>query len=218
MKGKLITFEGPEGAGKSTVIRNVFDALSRSQRVILTKEPGSPHNDFCTKLRKLNLDPANEIDAQAEIFLYLADRAQHVKKVILPHLEQGTHVLCDRYIDSTIAYQGFGRGYDVEKLKWLNAYATAGLVPDLSLFLMVDPQVGLARATKTEFGAPDRFEKEALTFHENVRKGYEAIIAESRERTIEVIETTALTAEEVTAWALQRIETALEPSAEESVA
>ena len=192
IRGKFITFEGPEGAGKSSAISHINEMLGALYPLLLTKEPGSPLDPFCTQLRKLNLDPANEIDTQAEIFLYLADRAQHVNRVILPALKQRQHVICDRYIDSTIAYQGYGRGSNVEKLRWLNDYATSSLVPDLTIILLVEPKIGLSRATRNEFNGPDRLEKEALAFHQRVREGYLAIAEHHHDRKIALIDTTGL--------------------------
>ena len=172
----FLTVEGVEGAGKSTFIGLLENELvKRGIPFLRTREPGG-----CAlgrQIRPLLLDAAQKVDARAELFLFLADRAQHVADTIRPALERGEWVICDRYADSTIAYQGYGRGMDVEQLQSLNDYATGGLWPDITFLLDLPAEVGLGRAlarngreglTQSE----GRFEAEALAFHQRIREGF----------------------------------------------
>ena len=139
-----------------------------------TKNPGG--TIVGAQIRKILLDPANaELVSLAELLLYAADRAQHVEEVVKPALAQGSVVLCDRYIDSTIAYQGYGRGLDLDRLRQLNELATGGLKPDLTLLLDLDVAAGLARVAASR--PIDRLENEAIAFHERIRAGYRALAA-----------------------------------------
>jgi dTMP kinase len=172
----FITFEGIEGAGKSTVLDRLGEGLgARGRACLRTREPGG--SDLGTSLRALLLDSGRTIVPEAELFLYLADRAQHVRRVIRPALEGGRLVLCDRYADSTVVYQGYGRGLDVEELFRLNDMAVGGLWPDMTVLLDVDAAAGLARARarNREAGTDvreGRFEAEAISFHQRIRQGY----------------------------------------------
>lgn len=173
----FITIEGIEGSGKSSVIADVAEFLRGCGcDLLITREPGG-----CALGRALRaelLDSRNTgIVPEAEIFLYLADRAQHVREVIGPALATGKVVLCDRYADSTLAYQGYGRGRDLDFLCKLNEFATGGLVPDLTLLLDLPAATGLARARlrnelEGKAQAEGRFEAEELAFHERVRGGF----------------------------------------------
>ena len=160
----LITFEGVEGAGKTTLAQHLADWLrAQGVPVRLTREPGgSPLGEH---LRPLLLH--EPLDAWAELFLFLADRRQHTLQVILPALEQGAWVLCDRYADSTLVYQGYGRGLDTALIRRLNALATGDLTPDLTVLIDLPVEDALARAN-----APNRFEAETLAFHTRIREGY----------------------------------------------
>jgi len=197
-RGKFITLEGPDGSGKSSVVE--FLGLN-IDRCITTKEPGSPLDSGCMEIRRFILNPDNKIDNEAELFLYMADRCQHVNKIIRPNLDKGKHVICDRYIDSTYAYQGWGRRRgDKESLEYiekLNNYSTGGLIPDLTIILTVDSKIGLSRATKTEFGKPDRFESEKIDFHERVRNGYDHLLANKKDRNIAMLDTTYISEERI---------------------
>lgn len=171
----FITFEGPEGGGKSTQIRQLADFLAGEGReVVLTREPGG--SVMGPQIRKLLLD-SDEVYPLSELFLFLADRASHVAQLIRPALKRGAVVLCDRYADSTIVYQGYARGGDIEWLRDLNHRATAGLVPDLTVLLDLPPAVGLGRQTDQ-----DRLDREPLEFHERVRAGFLAEAALHPER------------------------------------
>jgi dTMP kinase len=166
----FITFEGIEAAGKSTLIAAVNDDLRfRGENVLVTREPGG--TSLGDRIRHIWLDPASEgIDPLAEALLVSALRAQHVAEVIVPATRAGTTILCDRFFDATIAYQGFGRGLDIEMLLELSLLATSRIAPDLTLLLDIPAEISLARVRTR--GNPDRFELEDLAFHERVRAGY----------------------------------------------
>lgn len=176
MCGKFITFEGPEGGGKSTHVRLLADRLrERGLTVLLTREPGgTPTGEAIRKL--LQHDGAGETPVNsAEVLLFCASRAQLVERVIMPALMRGEWVICDRFADSTLAYQGYGRGLDLAVLRAMNAFATGGLTPDLTLLLDVDAETGLARIAQRHSAnghAPDRIEREALLFHQRLRQGF----------------------------------------------
>jgi dTMP kinase len=169
----FITFEGIEGSGKTTQLRRLAEHLPSA---IATKEPGgTPISD---RIRAILLDPQSVgMDARTELLLYAASRRQHVMELIRPALARGVVVLCDRYTDSTLAYQGFGRLLDLDELRSLNAWATGGLVPDLTLLFDLSEEAGLGRArarndTSTALQDESRFEAEDLRFHRRVREGY----------------------------------------------
>jgi dTMP kinase len=164
LPGLLIAFEGGEGAGKSTQAKLLAEWL-RTVRddVVVTFEPGA--TKFGTKVRRLLLDKDSELSPRAEAMLYAADRADHVDSVIRPALARGAVVVTDRYVDSSIAYQGGGRALSVDEVRNLSEWATGGIHPDLTILLDLDPAYGLARAG----GEPDRMESESLEFHERVR-------------------------------------------------
>jgi len=165
-KGALITFEGIEGSGKSSHARDLAQFLEeRGIPALLTFEPGA--TDLGKALRDILLSPNGVRDPWVELFLFLADRREHVTKVILPALEMGTWVLCDRYIDSTLAYQGYGRGLPLSFLREANEKATGRVMPDLTLLLDCPIREGLRRAK-----GDDRLQRESLEFHERVRRGY----------------------------------------------
>jgi dTMP kinase len=178
---RFITFEGGDGTGKTTQLRVVESRLRELKRpCVLTREPGG--TTLGKMLRKVLLEVGDEEIAEStELFLYLADRAQHVKQIIAPALSAGKIVLCDRFSDSTLAYQGYGRGIDLDWLRGLNDTATQGLRPDLSFLFDCPVDVGLARASQrsaqSQSGRPreDRFEREKLEFHERVRRGFLAL-------------------------------------------
>ena len=174
----FITFEGPEGSGKSTQIGLLAAALEAAQPVLVTREPGGTR--IGNAIRSLLLDPAHtEMSPRAETLLFNAARAQIVDEVIRPALARGEIVLCDRYADSTLAYQGFGHGQPLEPLRQLGAYATAGLTPDLTIYLDIAVAAGLARKRAGAVDEWNRMEEKALAFHEAVRRGYLALAAQS---------------------------------------
>ena len=172
----FLTVEGIEGAGKSTFLGLLENELAkRGVNFLRTREPGG-----CAlgqQIRPLLLDISQKVSDRAELFLFLADRAQHVADTIRPALECGQWVICDRYADSTIAYQGYGRGMDPEELQRLNDYATDGLWPDITFLLDLPVEEGLARAMARNgregtSQSEGRFEAEALAFHQRIREGF----------------------------------------------
>lgn len=173
----FITFEGIEGSGKTTQQRLVAEALRAAGRtVVVTKEPGG--TPLADRIRAILLDSANVIDPIAEVFLFAASRRQHTTEVIEPALGRGEIVLCDRYADSTLAYQGFGRLIDLDRLRTLNEWATDALVPNVTLLFDLPEETGLGRANSRNAGASQdegRFEAEDLRFHRRVREGYLAM-------------------------------------------
>ncbi len=186
MKGMFITFEGIEGSGKSTQIALLANYLtSRGVRHVLTREPGGTL--IGDQVRKILLDPANRsLDPAAELLLYAASRAQHLREIILPALADGTNVLCDRFSDATLAYQGYGRGLDIEMIRSLDRIVTAGMRPDLTLLFDIEAVSGIARArgrnNSRGLEAEARFENEELAFHERVRQGYLTLVAQEPDR------------------------------------
>jgi dTMP kinase len=183
----FITLEGIEGCGKSTQARHLAQWLSDTGRAcLLTREPGA--TPIGRRIRSLLLDPdSGAIAPAAELFLYCADRAQHVRDVIRPALEEGRIVVCDRYVDATLAYQGYARGQDLDLIRQAHRASVEGLMPDLTILLDLPAAEGLARAWRQirDGGRPrgeSRFETEALVFHERVRAGYLALARQEPER------------------------------------
>ena len=170
----FITFEGPEGCGKTTQARRLAAMLAaRGVRVLLTREPGG--TPIAEQIRQVLLRPDNDaMLPPTEALLYLAARAQHTGEVIRPALAAGTTVICDRYTDSTLAYQGHGHGLPLAELARMDDFATGGLRPDLTIYLDLPVAVGLARKQGAEW---NRLEEQALAFHERVRAGYLALAA-----------------------------------------
>ena len=172
----FVTFEGIEGSGKSTHLRHLATHLRTLGRVVVaTREPGGTAAG--TAIRRLLLDAeAVPLSALAELLLYCADRAQHVEEVIRPGLVAGRVVLCDRFSESTLAYQGYGRGIDLEAVRSLDARARNGVTPTLTFLLDCPVAEGLARVRKRS-GTEDRFEREVVAFHERVRDGFRTLAA-----------------------------------------
>jgi dTMP kinase len=177
---RFITFEGGDGTGKTTQIKEVANYLAgRNRSYIVTREPGG--TALGKMIRKVLLEAgATKIAASTELFLYLADRAQHVNEIIMPALQSDKIVLCDRFTDSTLAYQGYGRGIDVSWLRQLNDTASGVVRPDLTFLLDCPAAMALARAARRSVQSAnrpqeDRFEREKLEFHEKVREGFLAL-------------------------------------------
>lgn len=184
MTGILITFEGVEGAGKSTQIERSRDWLegycAGKIPIVMTREPGGTL--LGQELRRLLLEAANPT-VTTELLLYAADRAQHVEEMLKPELERGAIILCDRYTDSTIAYQGFGRGLDLELIRTLNKIATRGLESHLTLWLDLEVEIGLKRA-RSRGKQSDRIERSTLDFHQRVRQGFSQLATQNPHRIV----------------------------------
>ena len=168
----FITIEGIEGSGKSTLAQKLkLELEQRVQELVLTREPGG--TELGKQIRETLLDPENfELEPNAELLLFSADRAQHLAQVVRPALQRGATVLCDRYIHSMLAYQGFARGLDLSSLEFLNQFASGGLLPDLVLLLDLSVERGLARARARAKQEWSRFEEQELDFHKKVRAGF----------------------------------------------
>lgn len=192
MRGKFITFEGPEGCGKTTQSKLLMEWLvSKGMDVIWTREPGGTRIGDAIRALVLNPD-FKEMEDLTEILLLAASRAQHVEEKIKPALEAGKTVMCDRFVDATLAYQGRGRGLDWKLLYNLNQVATGGLLPDLTILIDIAPDIGLKRAMEFETaehaaGEADRMEAAGGDFHEKVRDGYLFLAKRYPER-IKVVE------------------------------
>lgn len=189
MKGLFITFEGVEGAGKSTQAKMLYEYFNdKGIKSILTKEPGGTKTGL--KIREILLSHTDEkFTGISELFLYEADRNLHIENVIKPNLEKGNSVICDRFIDSTLAYQGYARGLNIELIKQLNNIATNGLKPNITFLIDIPIEVGLKRIKKER--NIDRIEKEDIYFHKRLREGFLKIAEEEKER-IFVIDGTKL--------------------------
>lgn len=168
MTGKFITLEGSEGSGKSTQAALIVEYLkSKKLPVVLLREPGGVK--ISENIRKLLLDVNNTgMGDECETLLYMAARAQMVKEILVPQLKSGKIILCDRFLDSTIAYQGYGNGIDIKIIEQIGLFATKGLVPDLTILFDIKPEKGLARANQIK----DRIESRPLEYHNRVRQGY----------------------------------------------
>lgn len=186
MRGKFITFEGPEGGGKTTQAKKLLARMTtEGHEVIYTREPGgTPTGEAIREI--LQYDKAGEpLCDQTEVLLFSASRAQLVRTVIIPALEKGVHVICDRFADSTTVYQGYGRGFDIEQMITINNFAISGAVPDITLLMDVDVSIGFDRIQSRQrelFQKSDRIENEAREFHEKVRRGYLALAKRYPER------------------------------------
>jgi dTMP kinase len=195
VRGKFIVFEGVEGSGKTTQLAALAEWLLANDRlahgrgatnplVIQTREPGG--TALGKALRHILLSQASKetIQDRAELLLYAADRAQHVETILKPYLRKHTIVLCDRYVDSTITYQGYGRGLDIALIEQINQLATAGLTSDLTLWLDVDAKIGLSRVQQR--GDSDRIEQAELAFHQRVAEGYRQLAQQYPDRIVRI--------------------------------
>ncbi|WJY26749.1 MULTISPECIES: dTMP kinase [Sporosarcina] len=173
--GVFISFEGPEGAGKTTVIREIHRRLTEEGRaVVLTREPGGIR--IAEKIRSIILDNDHaEMDGRTEALLYAAARRQHLVEKVLPALAQGAIVLCDRFVDSSLAYQGYARGLGIDQVLAINEFAIQGIMPDHTIFFDIPPTAGLARIAANSNREQNRLDNETLAFHESVYEGYRLV-------------------------------------------
>jgi dTMP kinase len=205
----FITFEGIDGSGKTTQSRALRSALAElGYEVLLTREPGG--TSIGDQIRAIVIENMNNTNmtAEAEVLLFCASRAQLVREVIRPFLARGGIVLCDRYADSTLAYQGYGHGLDLEALRQVLRFATGGLVPDLTIYLDLDPRIGLERRRRGRLLMSEdwnRLDEKELAYHQRVQVGYEALIAEQPHRWLRISADEPIEAVRAQLWA------ALEP-------
>ena len=182
----LITLEGVEGSGKSTLIQYLKELIeSIGKKVIVTREPGGI--EISEQIRSVILDTENtKMDGRTEALLYAAARRQHLVERIIPALKEGNVVLCDRFIDSSLAYQGYARGLGIDEVLSINEFAIGGFMPNLTLYLDLDPQIGLSRIRKNKGREVNRLDLEEISFHLKVREGYEEVIKRFPDRIVRV--------------------------------
>lgn len=186
MNGILISLEGPDGAGKTTVLQNILPELEKSSyKVLQTREPGGVR--VAEEIRNIILSTENtEIDSKTELMLFAAARRLHMQTKMLPALAAGKMVIVDRFIDSSVAYQGYGRELGVEPVNWLNEFATDGLKPDLTLYFDIDTDVALERIMKNRVDEVNRLDLERAEMHRKVRQGYLEIVKNEPERFVTI--------------------------------
>ena len=185
-KGFLVSLEGPEGAGKTSVLEAIIPILeNRGIEVLSTREPGGVL--IGEKIREVILDPSHtEMDPKTELLLYIASRRQHLVEKVLPALVAGKLDIMDRFIDSSVAYQGFGRGLDIEAIDWLNEFATDGLKPDLTLYFDIEVEEGLARIAANSDREVNRLDMESLDLHRKVCQGYLSLLEKEANRIVKI--------------------------------
>ncbi|MFZ0446198.1 MAG: dTMP kinase [Bacillus sp. (in: firmicutes)] len=182
----LITLEGVEGSGKSTLIQYLKEFIEGiGKKVIVTREPGGI--EISEQIRSIILDTENtKMDGRTEALLYAAARRQHLVERIIPALNEGNVVLCDRFIDSSLAYQGYARGLGIDEVLSINEFAIGSFMPNLTLYLDLDPQIGLSRIRKNKGREVNRLDLEEISFHLKVRDGYEEVIKRFPDRIVRV--------------------------------
>ena len=188
MRGIFITIEGPDGSGKTTALQQVVPRLQQemNRKVVATREPGG--SPIAEKIRSLILDPSHtDMDSRTEALLYAASRRQHLVEKVLPVLESGDVIFCDRFVDSSIAYQGYARGIGEEGIREINQFATEGIEPDVTLYIDVPAEVGIQRIhANLDEREYNRLDQEKLAFHEKVRAGYLQLAKANPERIVVV--------------------------------
>jgi dTMP kinase len=183
----FITIEGGDGSGKSTLIARLTERITRSlnREIVTTREPGGI--PIAEAIRAIILDRKNtEMDARTEALLYAAARRQHIAEKVVPALERGAVVICDRFVDSSLVYQGYARGLGIEAVWEINQFATEGCMPHLTLYLDVDPELGLARIESSGTREVNRLDLENLAFHQRVREGYDRVIGMFPDRIVKL--------------------------------
>ncbi len=175
-KGLFIVFEGGEGSGKSTILEKIYNwLLEENRKVVKTREPGGIK--ISEQIREIILSSENEkMDGKTEALLFAAARRQHLVEKVIPALIKGKIVLCDRFIDSSLAYQGYARGYGIEEIYKINSFAIGEYMPDLSILFDIEPSIGLDRIKKNSSREVNRLDKEKLEFHNKVREGYHEVL------------------------------------------
>ncbi len=201
----FITLEGNDGAGKTTIAQACVERLKAlGHEVVYTREPGGSR--IAERIRDLLLDPGNtDMDARTEAILYAAARRQHLVDIVAPALEQGKIVLCDRFLDSSLAYQGIGRGLGIEEVERLNRFAIDDFMPDRTIFLAIDNETAMARMGRR--GEKNRLDREDDAFHQRVREGYEKLVLRDPDRIVKIDASGSI--EEVTDAAMKVIESVI---------
>ncbi|TGY65927.1 dTMP kinase [Dubosiella muris] len=204
-QGFFITLEGNDGAGKTTIAQACVERLKAlGHEVVYTREPGGSR--IAERIRDLLLDPGNtDMDARTEAILYAAARRQHLVDIVAPALEQGKIVLCDRFLDSSLAYQGIGRGLGIEEVERLNRFAIDDFMPDRTIFLAIDNETAMARMGRR--GEKNRLDREDDAFHQRVREGYEKLVLRDPDRIVKIDASGSI--EEVTDAAMKVIESVI---------
>lgn len=204
-RGVFITVEGPEGAGKTTVLARVGEQLEKEgYSIVLTREPGGI--PIAEQIRQVILNPDHtEMDSRTEALLYAAARRQHLMEKVVPALNKGCIVLCDRFVDSSLAYQGYARGLGIEEVREINRFAIQDTMPELTLFFMIDPEIGLKRIENHKSREINRLDLEKLNFHQKVYEGYQLLVKNEPDR-IKIIDANQ-SFEEVYQETLQQIRT-----------
>ncbi|AZU59833.1 dTMP kinase [Neobacillus mesonae] len=199
-RGIFITFEGPDGAGKSTIISMVARQLKNA---LLTREPGGI--DIAEQIRRVILDRENTaMDPRTEALLYAAARRQHLVERVKPALEEGKIVLCDRFVDSSLAYQGYARGLGIEEVWTINQFAIEQMMPDITIYFDIEPEIGLKRINQNKGREINRLDLEDLEFHQKVREGYHILLERFSNRMVKINASESI--EEVFQKTLQMIE------------
>jgi dTMP kinase len=185
-KGIFITIEGPDGSGKTTILQMLAQNLANEgYEVVATREPGGI--EIAEQIRKVILDPENTaMDSRTEALLYAAARRQHLAEKVKPALEEGKVVLCDRFVDSSLAYQGYARGLGIDEVYSINQFAIENMMPEMTLYFDVAPEIGLERINKNKGREVNRLDLEKLEFHQKVREGYLILANRFSERIVKV--------------------------------
>ncbi|HWO76074.1 MAG TPA: dTMP kinase [Bacillus sp. (in: firmicutes)] len=184
-KGLFITFEGPEGAGKTTVLQMLAENLQAKYPIIVTREPGGI--TIAEKIREVILSPLHtEMDSKTEALLYAASRRQHLVEKVIPALNSGRIVLCDRFVDASLVYQGYARGIGINEVLEINQFAIENLMPDLTIYFDIRPEIGMERIQKHKGREVNRLDLEKMEFHEKVREGYQIVANRFPERIVTV--------------------------------